>query len=120
MGALTPEGKVKAKLVKILKELDAFYFFPPSNGYGKAGIPDVICCIAGKFVGIEVKSAVGKLTSLQAQMGEKIHRAGGSWVVVRNDDDIIALAARIRILQHVGRTEHQGASPEAQESRSGP
>ena len=52
MSTLTPEGKVKRKLVEMLKRHGVWYFFPASNGFGKAGIPDVIACHNSKFIGI--------------------------------------------------------------------
>jgi len=41
MGALTPEAKVKRKVTAVLKKHGCWYFFPASNGYGRAGIPDI-------------------------------------------------------------------------------
>lgn len=97
--ASTPEGKVKVKLVEMLKEMKAWYFFPANNGYGKSGIPDVIICWYGRFIGVEVKSAKGKPTALQVRCGEQIKDAGGTWRVVRNEDDIKALAAYLNVVR---------------------
>jgi len=95
----TPEGKVKVKLVQMLKEMKAWYFFPANNGYGKSGIPDVIICWYGRFIGVEVKSAKGKPTALQVRCGEQIKEAGGTWRIVRNEDDIAALAAYLNVVR---------------------
>jgi hypothetical protein len=95
MSALTPEGKVKAKVVKLLKAMDIWYFFPANNGFGKSGIPDIIAIVSGEFVGIEVKSATGKPTELQKICGREIEKAGGTWVVVSDDITLMALAAII-------------------------
>ena len=40
--ALTPERKVKNKLVAILKQYEAWYCYPVASGYGSSGIPDVL------------------------------------------------------------------------------
>lgn len=45
--------------------------------YGTAGIPDIICCVRGKFVAFEVKTASGKLTKLQEATIQKIKDAKG-------------------------------------------
>jgi hypothetical protein len=45
----TPESKVKAKCVDLLKAVVVYDFFPVANGLGRAGIPDIICCYKGKF-----------------------------------------------------------------------
>ena len=85
MSAMTPEGKVKRKVVEVLKKHEVWYFFPANNGFGKSGIPDIIAIVDGHFVGIEVKSATGKPTELQKICGRQIEEAGGTWLVVSND-----------------------------------
>lgn len=84
--ALTPESKVKAKVVKILREEGVYYFFPATHGYGRSGVPDIICCVAGKFLGIECKAGKNKPTALQVHEIEQIRRAGGMAVVVNEDN----------------------------------
>ena len=84
--ALTPEGKVKAKVVKILREEGVYYFFPATHGYGRSGVPDVICCVAGKFLGIECKAGANKPTALQVHEIEQIRSAGGVAVVVNEEN----------------------------------
>ena len=96
MSALTPEGKVKAKVVKLLKAMDIWYFFPANNGFGKSGIPDIIAIVDGHFVGIEVKSATGKPTELQKICGRQIEEAGGTWLVVSDDVTLEVLDAVIQ------------------------
>lgn len=95
MSAMTPEGKVKAKVVKLLKAANVWYFFPANNGFGKSGIPDIIAIVNGEFIGIEVKSATGKPTALQKICGAEIEDAGGTWLVVRDDITMMALEAVI-------------------------
>jgi hypothetical protein len=80
--ALTPERKVKNKCVEILKEHDAYHFFPASNGLGRAGIPDIIVCAHGYFVAIECKAGKGKTTALQDRELQRIRGAGGVSLVI--------------------------------------
>lgn len=101
--ARTPEGKVKTAVKKILEEHGVFYFFPPANGLGRSGIPDIVCCIDGKFVGIEVKTEKGVLSALQDVCHADIRASGGNVFVVWGMSDIPALKARLRILYNVGR-----------------
>lgn len=99
---MTPEGKVKEKTKKFLKDAKAFYYMPVQNGMGVTGIPDLIACVPvevtldmvgskiGVFVGIETK-APGKIkntTANQRKNLEKIHNAFGAAVVV--DDPELA------------------------------
>ena len=95
MSALTPEGKVKRKVVEVLKKHEVWYFFPANNGFGKSGIPDIIAIVDGHFVGIEVKSATGKPTELQKICGRQIEEAGGTWLMVSNDVTLEVLDAVI-------------------------
>lgn len=83
--AQTPEGRVKAACVAIIKKHDAYYFFAAANGYGRAGIPDIIVCYKGYFLGIECKAGKNKPTALQEREIAHIHRAGGSAMVIRED-----------------------------------
>ena len=79
--ALTPEGKVKAHITKIMREEGAYYFFPATHGYGRSGVPDVVCCVNGYFLAIECKAGTNKPTALQVREIESIRNAGGLAVV---------------------------------------
>lgn len=82
---MTPEGKVKSKCVDILKKYGAYYFFPAQNGYGRAGIPDIVACYKGHFLAIECKAGFNKPTALQEREMAAIQKAAGSAMVVRED-----------------------------------
>lgn len=82
----TPEGRIKRKVTAMLKKYRVWYFFPAANGFGRAGIPDIIAIVRGIFVGIECKAdRTKKPTALQVQCGEKIVAAGGRWFLVCDD-----------------------------------
>jgi Holliday junction resolvase len=83
--ALTPEGKVKKKVVAYLKEIGAYYFFPATGGYGKSGVPDIVGCYKGRFFGIEVKAGKNKPTELQKHQLKLIAEAGGIAMVVNEN-----------------------------------
>ena len=97
MSAMTPEGKIKRKVVEVLKTHNVWYFFPANNGFGKAGIPDIIAIVDGHFVGVEVKAdRTKKPTALQVQCGKEIESAGGTWMVVFDDITLQVLEAVIQ------------------------
>ena len=77
----TPEKRVKRAVEAMLKSMGVYYFFPPANGYGRSGIPDIICCVNGYFVAIECKAGGNKPTPLQVREIENIRLAGGVAVV---------------------------------------
>ena len=99
----TPEGKVKTQLVKMLKEMKVWYFFPANNGFGKSGIPDIIAIVGGRFVGIECKAdPTKKPTELQKRCGEEIKEAGGLWFLIRSVEDLreVEECLLLRVLEH--------------------
>ena len=79
---MTPEKKVKNKVVKLLQEVGAYHFYPVASGYGSAGIPDIVACIKGRFIGIECKANGGEPTALQEKNLETIMNTGGIAVLV--------------------------------------
>lgn len=81
----TPEHKVKKACIEVIKTHGAYYFMPASNGYGRAGIPDIIVCHKGMFLAVECKAGYNKPTALQEREMMAIHKAGGSSMVVRED-----------------------------------
>ena len=48
--AKTPEKIVKDKVVSILKAEGVYYFFPATHGFGRSGVPDIVCCVSGYFL----------------------------------------------------------------------
>ena len=91
--ARTPEALVKAKITKTLQEMGIWYFMPPANGYGRAGIPDFIGCMNGLLIAIEAKAGKNKPTALQLREIDRIKAAGGYAIVVNeeNVDDLKTL-----------------------------
>lgn len=84
--ASTPESKVKARCVAVLKEYRAYYFYPVMGGFGRSGVPDIVVCHHGRFLGIECKAGTNKPTALQEREMEHIRAAGGATLVIREDN----------------------------------
>jgi len=81
--ASTPEAKVKANVRKLLDELKIYHFMPPANGFGRAGIPDIIGCMDGHFIAIECKAGKGTTTALQDRELNNILNNGGTVFIAR-------------------------------------
>ena len=81
----TPETKVKRAVTKILDAHQAYHFFPATHGYGRSGVPDIVACFKGKFIGIECKAGKGVPTALQLRELKSIEEAGGISMVIRED-----------------------------------
>ena len=88
--ALTPEAKVKKKVKEILDQMGVYHFSPMQNGMGRAGIPDIIGCLEGQFLGIECKAGRGTTTALQERELNRILNSGGYALAV-NEENIINL-----------------------------
>ena len=80
--AMTPEAKVKKKVVAQLKEMGAYYFYPVTGGYGASGVPDIVGCYKGIFFGIECKAGSNKPTALQEKNLTDIRMQRGIAVVI--------------------------------------
>jgi len=82
----TPEKKVKRRVTELLKASGAYYFYPVMSGFGSAGIPDLVACHHGMFIGIECKAGKGKPTPLQDQNLTRITQAGGYALVINEEN----------------------------------
>ena len=94
----TPENKVKKRVKKILDDLGAYHFSPMMDGYGRSGVPDIIACYKGKFIGIECKAGDNKPTLLQLRNIEDIKRNNGLAIVV-NEGNIESLLALVKEIE---------------------
>lgn len=95
--AATPEAKVKARVIKQLKEMGVYYFSPVTGGYGRSGVPDIVACVGGKFVGIECKAGKGVTTALQEKNLAEIRLNGGTALVI-NEDNADSLSVILKIM----------------------
>ena len=96
--ASTPEKKVKDKVVKVLKDQGVYYFFPATYGMGRSGVPDIICCVDGRFLAIECKAGNNKPTALQEREITAITTAGGKAVVI-NEENLHEVGQIVQLLK---------------------
>lgn len=77
------EGDVK-KVVKLIlcDTVNCWWFMPPANGFGRAGIPDFVGHVNGKFFAVETKFGAGKPTANQVREINNITDTNGEvWLV---------------------------------------
>lgn len=53
-----------------------------ANRNTKSGIPDLLCCVNGYFLAIEIKAQNGKPTPLQIWNRDKIRESGGAAIIL--------------------------------------
>jgi len=78
----TPEKKVKDKVKKLLAAHGAYHFMPATHGYGASGVPDIVACLRGRFLGIECKANGNQPTDLQLKNLRELSSAGGVAILV--------------------------------------
>jgi len=78
---MTPEGIVKNKVKKVLKDFGAYYEMHVPYGYGSASL-DFVCCYKGWFIAIETKAPGKKPTKRQAVTIKQILDADGIAIVI--------------------------------------
>lgn len=71
------EKRFEEQVKKWLKEHNAWYVKTWSNGIQRAGIPDLIICWKGRFIGLELKAENGRPSELQKREVDQIKKAGG-------------------------------------------
>jgi Holliday junction resolvase len=74
---MAQEKTFENKIKKYLTDNGAWFVKFFANAYTKKGIPDILACVNGYFVGIEVKAQNGKPSDLQLYHCEKIRKSGG-------------------------------------------
>ena len=97
--AMTPEAKVKKTVVKHLKAIGAYYFYPVTGGYGGSGVPDIVGCFEGRFFGFECKAGKNTATALQQKNLADIAEAGGIALVINenNIDELRSVLIHVRV-----------------------
>ena len=82
------EKLIENKIKSYLNSKNIYFFKHHGNKFSKVGVPDIIACHNGKFIGIEVKNEIGKTTVLQDLNLEQIKQSGGIAIIARSLDDV--------------------------------
>ncbi len=82
------EKNIENKIKNYLKSKGAYYVKYFGNQFSQVGVPDILACYKGRFIGIEVKNEKGKTSPLQDINLQQIKDAGGISFVARNVEDV--------------------------------
>jgi hypothetical protein len=106
--AMTPEGRVKVAVKKLLTERGAWFYMPVQNGMGKVGIPDIIGTYQGLFFAVETKAPNktptteeqrwNKATPNQQMRIDEIRDAGGVAIIA---DDVSQVERMLETLDAI-------------------
>ena len=76
------EKSIENQIKKYLVINKIYHYKVHGNGFQRSGIPDIIACINGRFVGIEVKKPGGIVSNLQKINIAEINKSNGVGIVV--------------------------------------
>ena len=82
------EKNIENNIKRYLKSKGAYYVKYFGNQFSQVGVPDILCCYKGRFIGIEVKNETGKTSPLQDVNLMQIKQAGGISLVARSVEDV--------------------------------
>ena len=86
------ESDIVKAIMKYLRTVPGCFCWKEHGGmYGTAGIPDLIVCYKGRFIGLECKVGKNTATALQQQTIRQILKAGGYAVVVKSVGEVKAI-----------------------------
>lgn len=93
VGRLIAKGKkeetnLQKKVQKYLNSKGAYCFKVHGSIYMKSGIPDIICCYKGLFIGIECKIGKNKMSDTQISHQKQIIKAKGIHILAYNLEDV--------------------------------
>jgi len=80
------ESVIQNKIIKYLNSKGAYTIKTITTN--RSGSPDIICCLNGLYVALEVKTEKGITSALQEHHMEQIRKSGGISAVVRSVDDV--------------------------------
>ncbi len=97
MKAMNKEEHVKVNVKAVLKSVGekCYWFMPPANGFGRAGVPDFVGWVCGQAFAIETKFGKGECTPHQLIEINKATYAGAKVWIVR-ETNIEEWAAEFR------------------------
>ena len=98
VGLFANEAAVKKRICKHLRMAGAWVTMPHQRGFSQKGVPDILACYKGRFLGIEVKYNGNTTSEFQDIQLNKIEAAGGISLVLDETNWRLILLW----LQHVG------------------
>lgn len=84
---MASEKNFENRVKKFLKEQDAYFVkYWGGGNFTRSGVPDLLVCCKGRFMGLEIKAENGKPSELQLHHIEQIRKAGGIAFILRPSD----------------------------------
>ena len=82
------EKTIERQIRNYLTRIGAWHIKTHGNMFSHAGTPDILACVKGRFIAIEVKRPKGVISELQKANIELIKRAGGVAFIAYSVEDV--------------------------------
>ena len=92
------EKNIENRIKKYLDEIGAYHVKFHATAFTRAGVPDILACINGQFVAIEVKQENGRVSALQKAHQRKVLAAGGVAIIVWSFDGFLQALKNERLI----------------------
>lgn len=97
---MSAEKKVENQIKRYLDSLGAYHVKIHGSAYTPAGTADLLACVKGRFVAIEVKKPKGGVVSeLQKLKIKQVINAGGISFVARSVDDVKGIFKEEKLIE---------------------
>lgn len=84
---MASEKNFENRVKKYLNEKGAYVIkYWGGGNFTRSGVPDLLVCYQGRFLGLEIKAENGKPSELQLHHLEQIRKAGGYAFILRPSD----------------------------------
>lgn len=81
------EKDFQIKVEKFLTDKGIYWVkYWGGGNFTRSGVPDILACVGGRFMGVELKTNDGKVSELQQYNIDKIIQSGGVALVLRPND----------------------------------
>lgn len=105
---MAAEKQFETKVKKFLKTKECWSLkYWGGASYTKSGVPDLLVCCNGHFLGVELKAPKGRPSDLQIYNLREIDRSGGYAILLYPDDYALfqSLVQCIQVRDHKGADE---------------
>lgn len=84
-----PEARLQRKIQDELRRRGCFVQKNHGSEHMMAGLPDLVVCYRGLYLGLEIKMPGNELSAIQTRRSEQIRDAGGLFCVCESVDDVL-------------------------------
>ena len=81
------ESLIQSKILRYLQQRPDVWCVKTIQ-CNERGVPDLLLCYRGEFIGLEVKSDTGRATKIQLAQMQRIRAAGGTAEIVTSIEDV--------------------------------